>query len=221
MFSIRPNIATLALVLTLGGATASLTYAQSGGGGGGGGGSSGGSSGGAGGASGGTAGGGPGGTVSPSGGGASTNPSVTGPAATGAPSGSPTIGSPATGSSSVTIPSTGTPGSPSVDPLRRTLPANPSTGVNPQVGVPNATNPAAPSTPQTTGPGSTGGSARAAKGVVIDPLKQCINDWDAGTHITRKRWAEICRDRPKIGIDTSDVQTTPAKNRTKGARAYQ
>lgn len=216
MPSSRPTFATLAIVVALSVSATSLTYAQSSGGGSSGGGSSGGASGGAGGASGGTAGGGPGGSISPSGGGASTNPSVTGPATTGAPT--TTTGVP----SAATPPSTGAVGSPSVDPLRRVVPGVPSTGVNPQVGVPNSASPTTPGAlqPQVGGSSATaGGSARPGQRVVIDPLKQCLNDWDSGTHITRKRWAEICRNRPKIGVDTVD---TPAagNGRAKGARAY-
>lgn len=29
----------------------------------------------------------------------------------------------------------------------------------------------------------------------IDPMKQCISDWDKGTHITPQRWREICQER--------------------------
>lgn len=29
----------------------------------------------------------------------------------------------------------------------------------------------------------------------VDTYRQCVNDWDAGTHIEKARWAEICRER--------------------------
>ncbi|MBS0242452.1 MAG: hypothetical protein JSS20_09760 [Proteobacteria bacterium] len=28
-----------------------------------------------------------------------------------------------------------------------------------------------------------------------DSLKQCLSDWDKGTHITKKRWGEICQEK--------------------------
>jgi hypothetical protein len=27
----------------------------------------------------------------------------------------------------------------------------------------------------------------------VDPLTQCLRDWDAGTHMTRQEWARTCR----------------------------
>jgi hypothetical protein len=27
----------------------------------------------------------------------------------------------------------------------------------------------------------------------VDPLAQCLRDWDAGTHMTRQEWARTCR----------------------------
>jgi hypothetical protein len=33
----------------------------------------------------------------------------------------------------------------------------------------------------------------APKNTGSDDLRRCMEAWDAGTHITRQRWAEICR----------------------------
>lgn len=37
----------------------------------------------------------------------------------------------------------------------------------------------------------------------LDPIKQCYEAWDAGTHLSKERWRELCRinlgDREKLG----------------------
>lgn len=198
MSSFRPVVVSVAILLTFCVSAPHLALAQSGGG-------SGGSSGSTGGTSGGTSGSGPGGAATPSG------------PATGAPSAL----SPSTPGAVVT-PTTpsGPTGSPTVDPLRR---ASPTPGVNPNVGVPNAANPTSPSVAQPPLGGSSassGGASRTGQRATIDPVKQCLSDWDAGTHITRKRWAEICRDRSRIGVDAGTTTGAAAK-RMRGARASQ
>lgn len=201
MSSFRPVFAIVAILMTLCVSAAPPTLAQSGGGGG-----SGGSSGGSGGTSGGSSGSGPGGAATPSGP-ATGAPSALSPSSPGA------ITAP-------TAPSPGSSGSTTVDPLRR---ASPTPGVNPNVGVPNAANPTSPSVAQPPTGGSSassGGSSRTGQRATIDPLKQCLNDWDAGTHISRKRWAEICRDRSSIGVDQGTTTGTAAK-RMRGAGALQ
>lgn len=207
MSSLRPVVTTVAFLFAVSGSIAPHAFAQSGGGGGGsGGGGSGGSSGSTGGAGGGTSGSGPGGTATPSGP-ATGAPSALSPSAPGA------VGTP-------TTPSPGTVGSPSVDPLRR---VNPTPGVNPNVGVPNAANPPSPGVAQPPIGGSSassGGTSRTGQRATVDPVKQCLSDWDAGTHISRKRWAEICRDRSNIGADPGTT-TGAASKRMRGARASQ
>lgn len=47
-------------------------------------------------------------------------------------------------------------------------------------------------------PATTDATKRAIEAAPkIDTYKQCVNDWDKGTHIDKVRWAQICKERTK------------------------
>jgi hypothetical protein len=61
-----------------------------------------------------------------------------------------------------------------------------------------ATAPPATASPPLSGGGDKPDAAKkpgAAKPAerAVDPLTQCLRDWDAGTHMTRQEWARTCR----------------------------
>jgi hypothetical protein len=192
------------------------SYAQSGGGGGGG--SSGGSTGGAstGGASTGAAGSGPGSSVgsAPANTGSSPSPNQvqSNPAAPGTPQvgGGVSPGVRADTSAPGLVPNSVN--SPSA--------ARSSNSPYPSVRTPASTVPDGkgnsvrqPTSPivRTETPGlSGGGSSRTARDQA-DPMTLCRTAWDSGTHITKQRWAELCR----ASIDSGKVATTGDRRATR------
>lgn len=93
--------------------------------------------------------------------------------------------------------------------------ATPGTGAS-------ATKPAAPTSTGTTaarsgltrdaGVAPNASVAGAGKGRdMIDAVQQCTQAWDVGTHVTKQRWAQLC----KINLDGRNTPppTTPATSR--------
>jgi hypothetical protein len=53
----------------------------------------------------------------------------------------------------------------------------------------------APASPASVKPDAKSDAAKKAKAgeAKVDPLAQCLRDWDAGTHMSRQDWARTCR----------------------------
>jgi hypothetical protein len=79
-----------------------------------------------------------------------------------------------------------------VPPLATRRPARQKAGERAVGTPPPATASPAPAAPRQTPATGGGGVKRSAQDVGRDDFQRCMNDWDAGTHITRKRWTELC-----------------------------
>lgn len=69
----------------------------------------------------------------------------------------------------------------------------------------------APHTPKARVVAPAASQSAADQSRLRDSMKQCITDWDKGTHITRQRWNQICQEKFKAAEKAARVEQARIK----------